>query len=217
MDAAHPFGVASCQVVVDGDDVHAIAAECVEIHGEGRDQCLSLAGLHLGHPTEVERRAAHELHVVVALADLAQRCLADHGEGLDEQVVEVCSVGQPLAELDRSVGELLVGQCLDLGFERIDVRHECLDGPEFLALTGTEEFVEDAHKAGSLPTHRGRGFRGTVLALVSGDDAQGCGRSPPRAPQDSRHRAGPAPPRAWSTRWCTRHRSRGPAPTCAGI
>ena len=99
MDLAHPLGVALGQVVVDRDEVHALAGEAVEVDGQRRDEGLALARLHLGDPAEVQGGAAHELHVVVALADDPVGRLADDGEGLDQQVVEVLA---PLARRSRN-------------------------------------------------------------------------------------------------------------------
>jgi len=53
MDATHPFGVAGRQVVVDGDEVDALAGQPVEIGRQCGDERLALAGLHLGDPAEV--------------------------------------------------------------------------------------------------------------------------------------------------------------------
>ena len=99
MDLAHPLGVAAGQVVVHRDEVDALAGEPVEVDGQRRHEGLALAGLHLGDPAEVQGGAAHQLHVVVALADDALGGLADDGERLDQQVVEVLAVVEPLAEL----------------------------------------------------------------------------------------------------------------------
>ena len=44
IDPAHPFGVAAGEIIVDGDDMHALAGERVEIGGERRDQRLAFAG-----------------------------------------------------------------------------------------------------------------------------------------------------------------------------
>ena len=35
IDLAHPFGVATGEIIVDGDDVHAVAGERVEIDRKG--------------------------------------------------------------------------------------------------------------------------------------------------------------------------------------
>ena len=94
--AAHQVGVALGQVVVDGDDVHALAGQRVEVGRAGGDEGLALAGAHLGDVAQVQRRAAHDLHVVVPLAQRALGGLADRGERLGQDVVEGLAVGEPL-------------------------------------------------------------------------------------------------------------------------
>ena len=77
--------------------------------------------------------------------------LAHDGEGLDQQVVEVGAVVEALAELGRLGLQLVVGQPLHLGLERVDVGDHPLEGLELLAFAGAEDAVEDAH-AGFEPT-----------------------------------------------------------------
>ena len=88
VDRRVPVGVALGEVVVDGDDVDALALQGVEVRRQGGDQGLALAGLHLGDAAVVDRRAADELDVVVPLLDRPLGRLADQGERLDEQAVE---------------------------------------------------------------------------------------------------------------------------------
>ena len=110
VDAAHQLGLVLGEVVVDRDDVHALAGERVEVRRQGRDQGLALTGLHLGDVAEVQRRAAHDLHVEVPLAEGALGRLADGGERLGQQVVEGLAVGEPLPELVGLAAQLVVGQ-----------------------------------------------------------------------------------------------------------
>ena len=63
VDAAHPFRVAPGEIVVDGDDMDALAGERVEIDGQRRHQRLALAGAHLGDAAIVKDHAADELDV----------------------------------------------------------------------------------------------------------------------------------------------------------
>ena len=112
VDRPHPLGVAAGEVVVDGDEVDALASEPVEVDRQRRHEGLALAGLHLGDPPEVQRRTAHQLDVEVALADDPLGGFAHHGEGLDGQVVEVGAVVEALAELGGLGDELLVGELL---------------------------------------------------------------------------------------------------------
>ena len=120
VDAAHPLGVALGEVVVDRDHVHAVAGEGVEIDGQGGDQSLALACAHLGDLALVEHHAADELHVEVAHAGGAHRCLADHSEGLREELVEGLAVAVALAELVGLCPELLVAEGLHLVFKVVD-------------------------------------------------------------------------------------------------
>ena len=101
-DAAHQLGLVAGEVVVDRDDVHALAGDRVEVRGGGGDQGLALTGLHLGDVAEVQGGAAHELHVEVPQAEGALGRLADRGERLGQQVVERLAVGVTLAQARRS-------------------------------------------------------------------------------------------------------------------
>ena len=87
IDLTHPFGVAAGEIIVDGHDVHAVAGQRVEVDGEGRDQGLALAGLHLGDHPAMQHDAAHQLHVEMALAERAFGGFAHGGEGVDQDIL----------------------------------------------------------------------------------------------------------------------------------
>ena len=101
VDLTHPLGVAAGEIVVDRDDMHAVAGERVEIDRQGRDQGLAFAGLHLGDHAAMQHDAAHQLHVEMALAEGALGGLAHGGEGVGQEVVELGPVGQLLLEVLR--------------------------------------------------------------------------------------------------------------------
>ena len=88
VDRRHPLGVAARQVVVDRDDVHALAGERVEDDRERAGERLALAGLHLGDLPGVQDHAADQLHVEVAHAHRALADLARDREDLGQDVVE---------------------------------------------------------------------------------------------------------------------------------
>ncbi len=88
VDLAHPAAIALGEVVVDGDDMHALAGERVQIDGEGGDQRLAFAGLHLGDVALMQHHAADQLHVEVTLAEGALGGFADGGESRNEEIVE---------------------------------------------------------------------------------------------------------------------------------
>ena len=121
IDAAHPLGVALCQVIVDGNDVHAFAGNSVEVAGQGGDERLTFAGLHLGNMTLMKRHGADELYVKVAHARDALGSLAHGGKGLGKHVVERLAVGVTLAELIGLGAEFLLGHLLKLGLKTVDL------------------------------------------------------------------------------------------------
>ena len=121
VDAAHPLGVALGQVVIDGNDVHALAGDGVEIAGQRGNEGLAFTGLHLGDVALVQRHGANELNVKVAHAHGALGGLTHGGEGFGEHVVERLAVGVALAELIGLAAELLLGHLLKLGLKTVDL------------------------------------------------------------------------------------------------
>ena len=120
IDLAHPFAVAAGQIVVDGDDVDALAGQRVEIDRERCHQRLAFAGLHLGDIALMQHHAADQLDVEMALAEGALGGLAHGGEGRDQDVVERLAVRELLAEFGGAGLQCLVGQRDEFGLKRID-------------------------------------------------------------------------------------------------
>ncbi len=142
VDAAHPLGVAARQVVVDGDDVDALAGERIEIGGQGGDERLAFARLHFCDLAAVEHHAADQLHVEVPHVQRAAARFANDREGFGQQIVEGFAIRQARAELGRLVAQLCIGKRLDGRFEGIylgDDRHQAL---ELALVRGTEDFRE---------------------------------------------------------------------------
>src|ERR1700682_894621 len=101
VDRGHPACVTAGQVIVDGDEVRALAREGVEVEGKARHESLALAGLHLGDLALVQDQASDQLHVEVAEPDGAAAGLPAERKGLDQNVVEVGAL------LPRTLAELL--------------------------------------------------------------------------------------------------------------
>ena len=130
VDLTHPLRVTLGQIVVDGDDMHTVAAEGVQIGGQGSHQGLAFAGLHLGNTALMEDDAADELHPVRPHAQHTVRCLPNGGKRLREQVVQRLAVCVALLKLRRLGLQLLVGKGLILiaqGFDLIHQRGDLLD------------------------------------------------------------------------------------------
>ena len=138
VDPPHPLGIAPGEIVVDRDDVDALALDGIEIGRQGGDQGLALAGLHLRNPALVQDHAAQQLDVEMALAEHTPGRLAHGGIGLRQECVERFPAGQALAELVGPGGQRRIVESLELGLQGIDA----LDGlAQFLklALVGRPE------------------------------------------------------------------------------
>ena len=88
----------------------AAAGERVQVHRRNSGEGLTFTGPHFGDFAFVEDDAAHELHVVGALTDLAEGGLAGNGERLREDVVEVFALGEPFLELGGLREQVVVGE-----------------------------------------------------------------------------------------------------------
>ncbi len=126
VDPSHPLGIASRQIVVDGDQVDSRASERIEVDRHRRDQRLPLAGLHLGDGTAVQSPGANDLDVVVTLSQHAPCRFTHNGKSLRLEIVEGCSLRQPVPELRRLGSQRLIVERLDLRLERVDPPHQIL-------------------------------------------------------------------------------------------
>ena len=145
VDRFHPFGVAAGEVVVDGDDVDAVAGQRVEEDRQRRGQGLALAGPHLGDRAVVEDHATDQLDVVVALAGGAARGLAAERERLRQQVVERLAVAGALAQVVGLGAQLLVGERFHLRLIAIDRLRALLVGLELPPLPRAQGLGYQVH------------------------------------------------------------------------
>ena len=114
---AHPLAVALGEVVIDGNDVDALAGQCIQVGGQGRHKGLAFTGLHLGDVTPMEGDAAGDLHREVLHAQHAPCGLAADGEGVGQDIVQRFAVGQLLLQRGGLGLQLGVGHGLILAFQ----------------------------------------------------------------------------------------------------
>ncbi|MDQ0776834.1 hypothetical protein QF026_005300 [Streptomyces aurantiacus] len=134
----------------------AVSGEGVQIRGQGADQGLALTGLHLGDVAEVEGGAAHDLHVVGALAEGALGGLTDGRERLGQQVVEAFAVGVPLLVLIGQGSQLGVGEVNEVLFDGVDLVRDAVQFAQDLSFACTHDLREDGH-GGLSPCRSGLG------------------------------------------------------------
>jgi uncharacterized protein (TIGR03437 family) len=151
VNAAHPLGIALGQVIVDGDDMHAFTGERVQVNGKRGDQRFSFAGSHFSDPASVQDNTADQLHVEVPHVENAAAGFAAHGEGLDQQVVERLAVGDPLLEFHGFLGQVGVGELLELRFDIVDGGDKWTEPLNFAFVPGPEDFRKSGVEHGRGP------------------------------------------------------------------
>src|SRR5690606_33709261 len=179
-------------------EVRALAGQRVEAQGERGDERLALARLHLGDAAVVERRAADQLHVVVALAEVALRRLAHEREALGQQGVEaLAALEVPPPELGVGRGQVL--DLLDLGLERVHARDDlALEAPHLAVVVVEQLLDETEHQSLSAGARRPAGagarrpMRGRVLSRppdsLSPDRRAAVSAAAAAAPRPARER-----------------------------
>ena len=145
VDPAHPLRVALGEVVVDGDDVDALAREGVEVGRQRGDERLALTGAHLGDVAQVEGATTHDLDVVVPLAERPLGRLTHRGEGLGQEVVERLPRRVALLVLVRQRPQLGIAERDEVLLDRIHGLGHALELAQGLALAGPEDLVEHSH------------------------------------------------------------------------
>ena len=153
VELAHPLAVTACEVVVDGDDVDALALECVQIDRRCRDEGLALACAHLRDPPLVEADAADHLHVKMTHAEHAARGLAHDGKRLGQDLLHRHALCELLAEFTRVAREFVVGKVCHRGLERIDLLNDATVARDLLVIVVAKEAFENRRYAEQVVSH----------------------------------------------------------------
>ena len=156
VDARHDVGLVLGEVVVDRDDVDALAGERPQIGRHGRDEGLALTGLHLGDVALVQGDPAHDLHVEGPHAEDAPRGLPHGREGLDEQVVQGLALGEARLELLRLRLEIRVAQGFEVLLKGVDLTGELVELLEGAPFACAKDLVDEGHED-SCGLNRGEG------------------------------------------------------------
>ena len=141
---AHPLGVALRQIVIDGNKMHALAGQCIEIGRQRGYQRFAFASTHFGNFSMVKHHAADQLHIEVTHAQRALPGLADDGKRLRQQSIKRFAVGKPVFELIRLRTQCFIGKRGKTSFQRIDLANDCHVLPDQPVITAAENLFEYA-------------------------------------------------------------------------
>ena len=105
---AHPFGIPSRQIVVDGHNMDAFSGQGVQIRRQSRHQGFALTCFHFCDFAFVQHDAANQLNIEVAHFQCPQRCLSDSRKRLRQQIVKGFSPINALFKFGRLSLEFII-------------------------------------------------------------------------------------------------------------
>jgi hypothetical protein len=121
VDGTHRLYADLAQVVVGCHQMRALAAQRVEVEGQGGGEGFPFTGLHFGDAPFVEHDAADHLNVEVALPNRADGCFAHQRERFRQQFFELCPFGDLPLEFSGLRPDFFLGELLNGGFQRVNV------------------------------------------------------------------------------------------------
>ena len=148
VDRAHPVSIALREVLVDCYDMHAVAADRIEIGRQGCDERLAFTGAHLGDVAALQHHATNQLHVERAQTQRAPACFPGYGECLGQEVIQGFTARGALLEFIGLGAQRRIVESLQAFLERVDL----VDGSAVLA---QQSLVAAAENLGEKLGHGG--------------------------------------------------------------
>ena len=123
VDTSHFLLTHFCKVLVNGNDVNALACKGVEVRGENCNESFTLTCLHFCDSSLMEKDTAHELNSEGALAENSVCRLSDNRKGVGKDIVKSLSCAELIFEEGSHFLQLAVAHCLVFIPEGFDLVH----------------------------------------------------------------------------------------------
>ena len=143
--ASHLLTVAARQIVVDRNDVHALARQRIQIRGQRRNQRFTLTRFHLGDASLVEQNTADDLHAEGTLAQHTPVGLAHSGKGIGQNIVQRFSCGKAGAQNLGYTAQLALAHGGISIRQRLNRAHDGLKLFELMVAVSSKNFRNQRH------------------------------------------------------------------------
>ena len=110
MNFAHPCRVTRSKVFIDGNNMHALAGECIKIRGQRCNKCFAFARSHFGNSPLMQHDAAYELNIIMPLPDGADGSLANNRKSFRQKLIKRFALRQSFTEFHRLVTQFRIGK-----------------------------------------------------------------------------------------------------------
>ena len=145
MYLTHPLRITLRQIVIDGNDMDALAFQSIQISRKGRHQRLTFTGTHLCDTSLMQDDTTDQLYSVVlhvqnTLCSLSYGCIS-----LRKQIVQSLSLGQTLLVLLGLTTQFLIGKCLHCRAECLDFVYQRFNTLQFSGTVRAKYLLNNAH------------------------------------------------------------------------
>ena len=127
VDMSHPLGVAPCQIIVDGNDMHAFSRQCVQISRQGGGQGFTFTGFHFRDLALMKNDPPNQLNIKMPHVQRAHRCLPDGGKRFRKKVIKIFTLIEALSEFSGTGFELFIAEGLNFRLQGVDLIDERLN------------------------------------------------------------------------------------------
>ena len=151
MYLSHPLRITLSQIVIDRDNMHALALQCVQIRREQTGLRLTFTGSHLGDPSLMQDDTTDQLYPVMLCIQNPARRLTHYRVGFHQKVVQRLSICQSFLKFLCLISELLITQLDHLRTERFDLVDQPLDPLDLSFAVCSKHFLYYTHSSASFP------------------------------------------------------------------
>ena len=141
VNLAHPLTISFCQIVVDGDNVHALARNGIQICRQRCHKRFAFTGFHFRNTALMQHNAADDLYAVMAHAEHAPCSLSHGGKCFRQQIIQRLAFLIALSEFVGLSAQLRVCQLLVFLLQRIDLVRNRTDALELMVTVCAKNLV----------------------------------------------------------------------------
>ena len=146
---SHPFAVSFRQIIIDGNDMDALAIQCIQIDWCRSDQRLAFAGTHLGNVSTMQNNTTDQLGIEVTHPQHAARGFTNDRKSLRQDIIQCLTLGKTRFEFIGFVRQRRIAQLLQTILQRVDLLlYNFADLFDFLLIGSIEESVKKLIKHG---------------------------------------------------------------------
>ena len=114
VDFAHPFRVTLGQVVVDGDDMHALSGQCIQVSRECRNKGFTLACFHFRDVALMQKNPALQLGIKGAQSERTLGSFTAVRKSFWQKCIKTFTRHGPLGQLLGHLFDALISQRFEL-------------------------------------------------------------------------------------------------------